>query len=333
MRKRILSACMALCLMLTMLPVNALAAPGDEETVGGEEMTIQRADSGLEREDKYYTFDGDEVDAPQDADITLHKQAAPNEDGTYKVELSATAEQIVTAKPTEVVFVIDGSNSMNWCDQKPDDGDTGWIGNEGEWKHNPKRDQWTTDGHYHGNGEYGRDGVFCTLVEKDQAATRWDIALGAIETMQNNLGNEGISYKYVVYRGNNRGNPDDSRITAYDTFSELQQSSPLGGTHLSAGVNTALGQFSDDDTNKVMIIVADGDSDDGYPADHQIGPGQRLTDFGQFKEDGGKVYTVGFTFSNSDFDDISSGNGYSFTATDAEQLELRMEQILSLIHI
>ena len=145
--------------------------------------------------------------------------------------------------------------------------------------------------------------------------------------MQNNLGNEGISYKYVVYRGNNRGNPDDSRITAYDTFSELQQSSPLGGTHLSAGVNMALGQFSDDDTNKVMIIVADGDSDDGYPADHQRGPGQRLTDFGQFKEDGGKVYTVGFTFSNSDFDDISSGNGYSFTATDAEQLELRMEQI------
>ena len=327
MRKRILSACMALCLMLTMLPVNALAAPGDEETVGGEEMTIQRADSGLEREDKYYTFDGDEVDAPQDADITLHKQAAPNEDGTYKVELSATAEQIVTAKPTEVVFVIDGSNSMNWCDQKPDDGDTGWIGNEGEWEYNRKQDRWTTDGHYHGNGEYGRDGVFCTLVEKDQAATRWDIALGAIETMQNNLGNEGISYKYVVYRGNNRGNPDDSRITAYDTFSELQQSSPLGGTHLSAGVNTALGQFSDDDTNKVMIIVADGDSDDGYPADHQRGPGQRLTDFGQFKEDGGKVYTVGFTFSNSDFDDISSGNGYSFTATDAEQLELRMEQI------
>lgn len=96
---------------------------------------------------------------------------------------------------------------------------------------------------------------------------------------------------------------------------------------MSAGVNMALGQFSDDDTNKVMIIVADGDSDDGYPADHQRGPGQRLTDFGQFKEDGGKVYTVGFTFSNSDFDDISSGNGYSFTATDAEQLELRMEQI------
>ena len=172
MRKRILSACMALCLMLTMLPVNALAAPGDEETVGGEEMTIQRADIGLEREDKYYTFDGDEADAPQDADITLHKQAAPNEDGTYKVELSATAEQIVTAKPTEVVFVIDGSNSMNWCDQKPDDGDTGWIGNEGEWEYNRKQDRWTTDGHYHGNGEYGRDGVFCTLVEKDQAATR-----------------------------------------------------------------------------------------------------------------------------------------------------------------
>lgn len=327
MKKRLLSALLTFCMVLTMLPVSALAAPGDEETAGGEEMTVQRADSGLAPEDRYYTFSGGELDAPQDPDITLHKQATLNEDGTYKVELSATAEQIVTAKPTEVVFVIDGSNSMNWCDQKPDDGDTGWIGNEGEWEYNRKQDRWTTDGHYHGNGEYGRDGVFCTLVEKDQAATRWDIALGAIETMQNNLGNEGISYKYVVYRGNNRGNPDDSRITAYDTFSELQQSSPLGGTHLSAGVNTALGQFSDDDTNKVMIIVADGDSDDGYPADHQRGPGQRLTDFGQFKEDGGKVYTVGFTFSNSDFDDISSGNGYSFTATDAEQLELRMEQI------
>ena len=112
MRKRILSACMALCLMLTMLPVNALAAPGDEETTGGEEMTIQRADSGLEREDKYYTFDGYEVDAPQDADITLHKQATPNEDGTYHVTLSATAEKTIQVVPTEVVFDIDGSAAM-----------------------------------------------------------------------------------------------------------------------------------------------------------------------------------------------------------------------------
>ena len=313
MKKRVLSAFMALCLMLTMLPVSALAAETEDGQVSGSGASTTDGDSGLTPSDKYYTFGGTELGEDNEPDITLRKQAVLNNDGTYRVTLTATAERVITAKPTEVVFVIDGSNSMYWCDEKPEGGDIGWIGDE-------------DDGHYHGNGDWGRDGVFCTLVEKGEEDSRWEIALKAIETMQKNLGNEGISYKYVVFGGTNKGNPDGSRIETPDTLAALQKTRPKGGTHLSAGVEVALNQFSNsnNDTNKVMIVVADGDSNDGYPQDRRNG---RFTEFGQFKNEGGEVYTVGFTFSNPDFSNISSGNGYSFDATNAEQLNLRMEQI------
>ena len=285
--KRLLSWLCVLALCMSLLPMTALAAPG--------------SGSSLEPADKYYALNGEE--ASSDADITLSKTAVDNRDGTYTVTLSATADRVVTAKPTEVVFVIDGSGSMNWCEDKPNEGDTGYIG--------PGKK------HYHGN-DNTHDHPYCTLVENDQKESRWDIALDAIETMMENLGNEGISYKFVVYKGAQNHGKWYTYAETYNNFAEVQNISPLGGTPLVKGFSEAVEQFEDSNSNQVMIIVADGASDDNLYPNYGAS---------QFKDKGGEIYTVGFTFSSDDFNDLSNGNGYHFTADNADQLKLSMEQI------
>ena len=289
--RRLLSWVCVLALCMSLLPVTALAVPGSGNT------------SSLTPEDKYYTLDGQEA-SEENADITLSKQAVDKGDGTYTVTLSATAKRVVTAKPTEVVFVIDGSGSMNWCEERANkDDDAGCIDGKD---------------HYHG---YDDNGVpYCNLVEWGGKDSRWDIALEAIETMMDNLGEEGISYKFVVYKKNSY----HDYAKEFDSFSDLQSIKPSGGTYLSAGVEKALDAFEMDNANQVMIIVADGDSDDEYPSNNR-------GEFANFKSNGGEVYTVGFTFSSERFNNLSSGDGYHFTANDADQLKLSMEQISEIL--
>ena len=91
MRKRILSACMALCLMLTMLPVNALAA--DPPTTGE-----------IGKDQAAYSNGGLNITK------TLTK-----EDGNLSLQLEAYVTGTVTpieTKPLDIVLVLDVSGSM-----------------------------------------------------------------------------------------------------------------------------------------------------------------------------------------------------------------------------
>ncbi len=295
MKRRIIAALMCLCMLVGLLPMSAFAADPGTLTPG----------------DKYYTFDGQET-SKENAKIALSKTAVDNEDGTYAVTLTAEAEQMVMAKATEVVFVIDGSGSMNWCEDSADGkNQTGWI----------------EDGHYHGNSEwydcqyYNR--AFCNLVEEGQKESRWKIALDAIQTMREKLGDEGVSYKYVVYQQNWVGGIFGNYEYAeeYTSLDKVKNITPDGGTYLSYGAKKALDCFNkQENTNKVMIIVADGDSDDGYPTNDSA--------LNQFKSNGGEVYTVGFTFSNDEFSAIATNDGkHHFYATDKNSLNVSMEKI------
>ena len=263
MKKRLLSAFLVLAMVLTLLPSAAFA-------------TESPADP-LKPADEYYTIDGKGA-GQKDAAITLHKTAKRLTNDTYEVTLTVTAKEQITTKPTEVVFVIDGSGSMAY---------------------------------------------------KLGDSTRWRVALDAVKTMQDNLGSSGITYKYVVYKGYTSNLYDTPQIATPSSFAELEDIKPIGGTYLKSGVDKALELFKNEaDSNKVMIVVGDGASDQGYPADTDWHG--RPTDFGQFKEDGGEVYTIGFTFSDKDFHDIASdapGKDYTFDANDADDLKLSFEQI------
>lgn len=270
MSKKILAMFMAVAMAFSLLPATALA------TTSGDD----QQQSTLEPGAKYYSFDGTATTS-ENADITLTKTATPVEEqnGVYEVTLTATTSQKVTPKPVEVVFVLDGSGSMGWCTENP-----------------PK-------GHIHRNGGW----CLKTIAKKNHSKSRWNIAINAINQMVQNIGEDGVTYKYVLFS-------DDAEIvTSYD-----KDTKPEGATYLTEGVKKGITEFSENSgADKVMIIVADGESDDEYPTSQATA----------FKNAGGKIYTVGFLFSGDDFNNLSSGNGYHFTADNADQINLAMNTI------
>lgn len=274
MSKKILAILMAVAMAFSLLPATALA------TTSGDD----QQQSTLEPEAKHYNFDGTETTSGN-PDITLTKTAAPvkGEDGVYEVTLTATTSQKVTPKPVEVVFVLDGSGSMGWCTENPPKG----------------------FGHTHVNGGW------CSKTRNDHSKSRWNIAINAINQMVTNIGNDGVSYKYVLFQDQGWGWTDwKYHHKGYAiTVNSYNEQSPDGSTYLTEGVKKGITEFSENSgADKVMIIVADGESDDGYPAEQATA----------FKNAGGKIYTVGFLFSGDDFNNLSSGNGYHFTADNAD---------------
>ena len=270
MSKKILAMFMAVAMAFSLLPATALA------TTSGDD----QQQSTLEPGAKYYNFDGTETTSGN-PDITLTKTAAPVEkqNDVYEVTLTATTSQAVKPKPVEVVFVLDGSGSMGWCTENP------------------------PIGHIHYNGGW----CLKTIAKKNHSKSRWNIAINAINQMVQNIGEDGVTYKYVLFS-------DDAEIvTSYD-----KDTKPEGATYLTEGVKKGITEFSENSgADKVMIIVADGESNDKYPTSQATA----------FKNAGGKIYTVGFLFSGDDFNNLSSGNGYHFTADNADQINLAMNTI------
>ena len=284
MMKRIIALLLALILTVGLLPTVALAAEGDTGT------TTPAETSALAPADKYYKFNGGTAANKDAADITLSKTAVDNGNGTYTVTLEATAKTKVQPKPTEVVFVLDASGSMNYCTEDPPTG----------------------RGHWHTGG------FKCSVVQKDASKSRWDTAKSAIQTMVSNLSQKlgsSVTFKYVVF--DSSAKVCNEKFQVKNRRNQWTDVEAGGSTHLTAGVKKGIEQFSNDtDTVKALIIVADGDSDDGYP----------IQSANNFKNNGGTIYTVGFMFKNDKFDSLAS-DGCKFNANNTNELSTAMGTI------
>ncbi len=283
MKRRLLSLLLCISFVLALVPAAALAADADP----------------LQPADLYYSLSG-ETSSGEKPDITLHKTAVDNGDGTYTVTLTAEAKEKVTIKDTEVAFVLDASGSMNWCTQN--DLKKGWNGNY----YDPNNKE-----HYHG---WDRNDVpYCSIMGKTidgvTVTSRWAQATSAIHTVEQNLA-EDVT-KHYVYFSDRANDATDSSYTGI---------SPKGSTHLSDGVKAGIARLTDSTKKRVLIIVADGESDDGYPAD----------EVQAFKDAGGTVYTVGFTFSSDKFEALASKGG-NYTANNADELKVAMDEITTKV--
>ena len=283
MKRKLLSLLLCISFVLALVPAAALAADADP----------------LQPADLYYSLSG-ETSSGEKPDITLHKTAVDNGDGTYTVTLTAEAKEKVTIKDTEVAFVLDASGSMNWCTQN--DLIKSWNGNY----YDPNNKE-----HYHG---WDRNDVpYCSIMGKTidgvTVTSRWAQATSAIHTVEQNLA-EDVT-KHYVYFSDRANNATDSSYTGI---------SPKGSTHLSDGVKAGIARLTDSTKKHVLIIVADGESDDGYPAD----------EVQAFKDAGGTVYTVGFTFSSDKFEALASKGG-NYTANNADELKVAMDEITTKV--
>lgn len=165
--------------------------------------------------------------------------------------------------------------------------------------------------HYHG---WDRNDVpYCSIMGKTidgvTVTSRWAQATSAIHTVEQNLA-EDVT-KHYVYFSDRANDATDSSYTGI---------SPKGSTHLSDGVKAGIARLTDPTKKHVLIIVADGESDDGYPAD----------EVQAFKDAGGTVYTVGFTFSSDKFEALASKGG-NYTANNADELKVAMDEITTKV--
>ena len=220
-----------------------------------------------------------------------------------------------------------------------------WERNWGGWKHKSGTEcmKWyssyyqTTCGmreHEHTNTLL--EGVKCNLVESGLEQSRLETTVSAVKSMvsklREQLGGKLIA-NFVIF-----SSKDDSLFgSGYDNgvgkgkneSAKVIQESDLGleddelileaegGTDLSAGVALGLDQFKSSSARQVLVVVADGDSDDGYPDQSAK----------NFKDKDGIIYTVGFTFSSGSFNNLATDSDHALLANSDTELGEAMEDI------
>lgn len=283
MKKRLLAAVLSVGMLGSLTAVPALADNATSDP--------------MKPDTNGYKFSGVK-DSSTSPDVSLSKTAKDNGDGTYTITLTANTEKVVKTAPTRVVFVLDASGSMNYCTTSDSDlSKLHWNLKELD--------------HWHAN-----DGT-CNYVKDNKRESRWAIATSAIQSMSSDLEDKGVSCEYVYFK-------DEGRTKASESEAGYKGVTPKGGTYLSAGVRKAqevLNRNKSDNEDQIMIVVADGDSDDRYPKNEAA----------NFKKNGGTIYTVGFTFSDDNFKNLASEDCYK-DATDADSLNIALNEITENIN-
>ena len=323
MKKRVLAALMTACMVVGAVPGVSLADVGTDSAAQGS--------SGITNPGpNKYMLDGTDY-TTGDPDIELNKTAVYNpEDNTYTIKLTAKADEKLTKKETHVVFLLDASGSMNFCEENAEELQIpNWLVLD-----KTKHIHYYWDGILTGGYKSG-----CTKVDNDSSTkSRVTIAAEAIAKMKENLSaDSNITYSYTWF---------NDKTGSMDDVSDLQNNlSAKAGTDLKKGVEYALEKFKNDGKDHVLVILADGKSDSSkkildcnkshshaewkgcYRTVDNYYPKEELEDFRKYKDKDLKVYTIGFTFSSEEFDNLSNGEGYHFNASDETSLKDASEQI------
>ena len=295
--KRLLTWVLVLVMTLSLLPLNVLADEAGE-TESQMEQTVNNGD------------------------FSMTKRATPNEDGSYNITLSVTPLKPPATKPLELVILLDLSGSMVYCPMEAGKGG--------------KVDDPSYSDHEHYNSPIY--GIGCTAVENGMATSRIDTARNAINNMVSELQKKGVAFNLsvvkfadvydaaAVIQQQPIANQDDVNFVA----STLSSLTPNGGTYMVPGLNVAASQFtSDSTTEKVFLMLADGDFDDStwfgiIPIPNKDGI---LNAAKKIKDNGATAYTIGFAADVDILKDIASDPSKYSTAGDATTLNSIFAQI------
>ena len=217
---------------------------------------VSLADATTDNSGISYTLDGVETTDSAKTAITLNKEAKPAGDGKYDITLT-----------------VDATKAKDQIQVKPTEvafvldasGSMAWCTDE-------------THDHLFALGGYS-----CGYNE-DLYVSRWTTAIDAIDNMSTELKAAGVDCSYIRF---------SNKVKASNDIS-LYNGSPNGGTNLSSGIKKGIEVLIGKDKNKVLVVLADGGSTDGYMDSKK--DKKSLDDF----KKNGKVYTVSFAWNKTD---------------------------------
>ena len=299
--RRLLSWVCVLALCMSLLPVTALASGTNGNNEGTSTSLLSPASIGND-------------------DVEISKTATRTEEDTWEITMTVKAkEKPIESEPLELVLLLDRSGSMAWCTENAHQHNDNCY----EWRKN----RWVLicdEHHVHSGGEK------CIVVEQDSTQSRQYIAGTAAKDLIDDLAELGVSASVSVVGFSSQD---------YDTHRVLQEMTPLsnsnvgdiknsiptsgaeGGTYMDLGLRMANDQFSGTATNKVIVMLADGDYNGDDPTDRD---GYVNT----LEHKGVTVHTIGFTTSNSTLQQIATTTGGKYyTADNADQLVSAFNQI------
>ena len=286
--RRLLSWVCVLALCMSLLPVTALASGTNSNTEGTSTLSLSPA-------------------SIENGDVEISKTATRTEEDTWEITMTVTAKEQVESEPLELVLLLDRSGSMAWCTHMKHGYD------RGEDHHNFSGGSWCR---YEG--------------ENSQEDSRQAIAGNAAKDLIDDLAKLGISASVsVVGFASPYGNNTKvfQEMTALTTSSagtikeEIPTSGASGGTYMNNGLKLADNQFSEGASNKVIVLLADGDCDGTNP---NSDGGYVST----LKREGVTVHTIGFTTTNNTLQNIANSTGGKYyTADNADQLAQVFNQI------
>ena len=233
-----------------------------------------------------------------DDNVSISKTATRTGEDTWNVTMTVTAkEKDIESEPLELVLLLDRSGSMAWC---------------------------THNDHHHSSFS---GGYWCRYEGETSAKdSRQAIAGNAAKNLIDQLVNLGISVSVSVVGFESDTNVLQfmtplTEINATSIKNNIPTSRASGGTHMNEGLKAAASQFSDSTTNKVIVLLADGDYDGTNPN----GPKGYVS---TLKNKNITVHTIGFTTKNDTLSTIaSSTRGQYYTADDASELANVFTQI------
>lgn len=144
--------------------------------------------------------------------------------------------------------------------------------------------------------------------------TRLEVAKEAVSTLVSNLpANVAEKAVYVAFSSEDYIDPDDDAIVM-DSYDDLEAE---GATMMMAGIDLGINQFTNNESTKILVVITDGESQDGYTS----------TKYQNFIKNGGVVFTVGFNHDNDNLEGMVANGGAYYQASNPGELTNAFDDI------
>lgn len=340
MRKRILSACMALCLMLTMLPVNALAA--DPPATDGSTQ-IEGSYYTYDPQDHEFSPDGDEdpevTNRSYEPNVTISKEIqATDVENQFDITLTVKTDEAIEVSTKEpdaaIVLVIDVSTSMDYCASCGQFyGHAHWCENQDQTRLDAAKEAAKDFLADYAQGAEGAARYVSVIAYSDASGGHW--SKGATAVVQDWVDVSSGNALYTI----------NEEIDNIDSYTDRN------GTNTDAGLEAAEDQLQERDVqnidNKFLLLLTDGEPNrstgdeldwragyvlpDGYPQDNYRGesytnPARRAMYIRNELDT--EFYSISYTAGSSVSGWMKSFSDLCVTADNGDDLSIAFEDII-----